>query len=195
MRHSRSLVHNPEIAAGDYTATTGYGGRTAWARERLHAIVDIAKLSIPVRMIPPLFQFAITLQAIVLRMQELANFDLAERMPLVTEFGSESPCAFAYPSQRRLRITTGSAVNQTLQRCQQRGIGLRQVLASRARTTDTPRRQGLSSRNLTSPLADGLPREANKHGVSGKPHHNPVPPPRWPPGCAGCAHQGAAKCV
>src|SRR6266571_4362769 len=80
----------------------------------LHAVVDMPKLGIPIRVILAFLQFAITLEAVVLLVEELSYSHIADRMILLAEFGSERPRAFADPPQGRFRIATGSAVNQAV---------------------------------------------------------------------------------
>ena len=115
------------------------------------------KLGIPVGVILALIKLPIALQAVVLLVEELRDSYIADRMMLPAEFGGERPGAFADPPQGGFRIATGSAVNQAVQRCHQRGIRYCEVFASRTRATNTPGHRGVSRFDFANTLGDGLP--------------------------------------
>ena len=83
----------------------------------------MAELRIPVGMILTFLGLAIALQTVILFVQELGYFDIADRVVLLGQLPRQSAGALADPLQRRFRIATGSRLNQWLQCCQQCRIG------------------------------------------------------------------------
>ena len=75
----------------------------------------MTELRIPVRVIFAFLGLAIALQTIVLLVQELGDFDIADRMMLPGELPRQGARALADPTQGRFRITPCSALNQGLQ--------------------------------------------------------------------------------
>ena len=118
------------------------------------------KLGIPVGVILALLQLPIALQAVVLRVKQLRNSDIADRMLLPAQFGSQRPGAFADPPQGRFRIATGSTFNQVVQRGYQPGIRYGEVLASCTRATNASCHRRVSRFDFANALGDGLPGQA-----------------------------------
>jgi len=75
----------------------------------------MTELSIPVRMIVAFLNLSIALQAVVLFVKKLGNFNITDRMIASGEFGGQSARALADPSQRRFGIASRARFNQAIQ--------------------------------------------------------------------------------
>src|ERR1017187_416130 len=80
---------------------------------------------------------------------------MTDRMLLPCQLSSQSPGAFADPPQRRFGIAACFRFNQTIQRDEQLGIALNDVLPARTRPANTPRVRVPVS-DLADPLGNGL---------------------------------------
>src|ERR1022692_220210 len=80
---------------------------------------------------------------------------MTDWMLLPCQLSSQSPGAFADPPQGRFGIAARFRFNQTIQRDQQLGIALNDVLPARTRPANTPRHR-VSVSDLADPLGNGF---------------------------------------
>ncbi len=74
--------------------------RQSGGKRLLHTGVDMPKLRVPVWMIGPFLGFSITLQTVILGVQELSHLDVADRMFFSRQFRRQGARALADPTQR-----------------------------------------------------------------------------------------------
>ena len=70
----------------------------------LHSRVDVPKLRVAVRMVPPRLRLPVALETVVEPVQELGHLRMADRMGSSTEFGRKRPRTLTNPPQGRFRI-------------------------------------------------------------------------------------------
>src|ERR1017187_5766089 len=116
----------------------------------------MTKLRISVWVILTFLGLAVALQAVVLFVEQLRHFYVADRVLLPAEFFGHSPRAFADPPQRRFRITTSSGLNQALHRFQKCRISHGQTLAPCSRATNAPFRRAVSLLDFANTFSDRL---------------------------------------
>src|ERR1039457_4954177 len=80
---------------------------------------------------------------------------MTDRMLLPSQLSSQSPGTFADAPQGRFRIAARLRFNQTVQRDEQLGIALNDVLPARARPANTSR-HSVSVSDLAYPLGNGF---------------------------------------
>ena len=137
----------------------GDDGR-ALGQSPLDLCVDMAELRVTVGMILPLFRLAVALQAVALLLENLCDLYVTERVLLAGQLRGQGARALADPAQRRLRIAARFRINQPVQRPHQSGIAGEDLLASRPRPADAPRRQWRSRLDLPHAFGDGFARQA-----------------------------------
>jgi len=104
-----------------------------------------------------LLGLAIALQTVVLLVEELGDFDIADRMIGLGQLPGQSSRALADPPERRFRVTTGSAVDQTFQRGQQTSVAIRELFPAPACSTYTPFRREHPFAEFPDARGNGLP--------------------------------------
>src|SRR6202042_3029561 len=132
--------------------------------------VDVAKLGIPIRVAVTFSGLAVSLQAKVQRLQQLANHRMTDPMPLRAKFGCEPTQALAGPTQGRLRVAALGRLDQSQQRLHQLLITLHQRLASTPSAANLP----LCRFHLLGKLFQSAIDRARRH--PGRPPHRGDPP-------------------
>ena len=117
----------------------------------------MTKLGIPVGVIFAFLGLAIALQTVVLLVEELGYFDIADRMMVLGQLCGQSSRALADPPQRRFRIATCSGLNQALQCCQQSRIGYRDLLSSSTRADEYAPPKGFPVLDFSNASGDRFP--------------------------------------
>jgi len=98
----------------------------------------MVELRVPVGMVVVFLGLPVTLQAVVLVVEELGHLHVADRMMLLAQVRGQGPRAFTDPAQGRFRIAPRAGINQTVKRRQQMGIAGCDFLPPGTATTDTP---------------------------------------------------------
>jgi hypothetical protein len=96
-------------------------------------LVEIAELPVAVRVLPALDHLGVGLRTETLLVQQVNHRVRADRMPLDSQRGGQSPGGFRRPPQRRAQIAPLLRLDQRQQRRHQTRISLGQPLATRAR--------------------------------------------------------------
>ena len=151
----------------------------------LGLVVEIAKLGIPIQMLPTLDRLRVSLQAEPLLAQQPGHGVGADPMPGRGEFGRELAGRQRRPAQRRFRISTSSRLDQSQQRREQGRIAGGHRLAAPALTTD-PLQRRLPGLQLSDPRRNPRPRGPTRQSHRGNPampqspcltsHHQPLGP-------------------
>jgi hypothetical protein len=129
--------------------------------ETSHLVVDVLKLSVAVRVLRSFTRFAVTLQAVIGRVQQPSHRRIADRMALIGQFAGQGPRALAGPAQWRFGITARDRINQSLECRQQLGIFLSPALSASARATQAVGDRLIRMRRLVGQLGSSF---ANRRG-------------------------------
>jgi len=113
-----------------------------------YLLIDVSKLSVPIRMLVTLFRLSMALQAVVHLPQELCDLFVADRMALRNKFCRKRTRTLAAPTQRRIRVATRQWFNQGFQAPPQVGIERPKYRASSSRPSPTTRAQRRSIKLL-----------------------------------------------
>src|SRR4029077_9215270 len=116
----------------------------------------------------------------------LAHFRVAHLKTLPVQRSSQITCALARPTQRRLRITACTRLDDRLQGFDQPRLLLLTRLASTALTSLAIRWQGLRSRKLLNTIAN------RAVGQGGRRRHRGNAAPAQRPGLSSCPAPSAA---
>ena len=99
----------------------------------------MAQLRVAIGMPPP--GLAVALQTVAIFSQELADFGVADRVALGSQFRRQRAGALAGPAQGRLRVAARRRLDQVVQGGCQAGIVGRQRVSSTALMANPARRQ------------------------------------------------------
>src|SRR5439155_260976 len=133
-----------------------------------HPGVDVAELTIAIRMPRTLSRLAICLQAVSQIVQQLADKPITGVMVLSRQLTSQQPRTLAGPSQRRLGVPPTHGIHQRLQRRSHPRIDDRRTLASAPSAADTPRVRTAPRLRLLNPSGDRAPRDTSRVGHQGR---------------------------
>src|SRR6266849_10315241 len=86
--------------------------RAALRQASFHRGIDVPKLRVAVRMVPPLLRLPVALETVVETVQKLSDLGMADRMFVPTQLFRNRPRALTNPAQRRLRVTPCLMIDQ-----------------------------------------------------------------------------------
>ena len=121
-----------------------------------HGGVDVPELGVSVDVIGPLLGFPIALQAILLLMQKLGDFGVADGVLLSRQCSGNIARALADPAQWRLRVATGLILNERLEGLNKGRITGLNFLSACPSSTDASGRQWRSCFDFSNAIANGL---------------------------------------
>src|SRR5215470_14523769 len=111
-------------------------------------------------MVASFFGLAIALQAVVEAVEQLRDFDVTDRMMVLSQYLCDRPCALAGPAQWRFSVPTRVGIDQRFEGRHQVGVREGNRLAARARATDPIGRQQNPGINLPDPFQNRFARQA-----------------------------------
>ena len=132
-----------------------------------HAIADVAKLTVPIRMVTAFPRLAIALQTVVQRHEHPPHRGRADGVALRLQLGRQTMGTLDRPPQRVRRRASRRGIDQTLQRLPQVRLGRRPRLATAAPATLTRGRKRIAIVPLEPTVADRAVREARRQGHGG----------------------------
>ena len=126
----------------------------------LHSRVDVPKLRVAVRMVPPRLRLPVALETVVEPVQELGHLRMADRMVSSTEFVRDRPRTLTNPPQGRFRIAPRLMIDHRFQGIHEPRVRHRNGFAPSSRAADPACQQRGTLLDVTYPVGDRQPRQA-----------------------------------
>ena len=131
--------------------------RAAVPEAAFHRGVDVPKLRIPVRMVPPLFRVPVALEVVVEPPQELRHLRMADPMVSPPQGRGDGPRALTNPPQGRFRIAARLGIDHRFQGVHEARVRHRDGRASGAGAPDPAGHHRGPLFNLTDALGNRVP--------------------------------------
>src|SRR5208283_1949652 len=157
--------------------------RDHWAVLRqgsFHRGIDVPKLRVAVRMVPPLLRLPVALETVVQTVRKLGDLRMADRMFVPTQLYRNRPRALTNPSQCRLRVAPCLMIDHLFQAIHQPWVRHRNEFAPGSTAADATFPKSGTLFDITDAFGNRLARQ------SARTAHQTYSPIAQSPRFAGC---------